>query len=252
VLPPFVLDREPASLLYLINLTPGLIYGDGQIVEITARAGARAFVTSQSATRVHPALGSYATQQWTAVVEDDGCLVVLPGPVIPFCGSRYYQRGRVELAPQARFIWGDIWLPGRYDRGLLSERFQFERIVQDFEVCHSGRLIYRDRFQWDGPWKSEDAAWYFGGALAAASLYVAGPLPEALPDAAPGLRRLVFRLDSGESCIRWCGHLGPVTADLVQIALSLAAIWTIGPEAAPWLLAAGGLSPNHWFSTPTR
>ena len=117
-------------------------------------------VTGQSATRVHPALGSYATQQWDVEVEDDACLVVLPGPVIPFRGSRYYQRGRVELAPRARLIWGDIWLPGRYDRGELSERFQFERIVQDFEVRRDGRLVYRDRFRWDGPWTPEDADWY--------------------------------------------------------------------------------------------
>ena len=85
-------------------------------------------------------------------VEDDACLVVLPGPVIPFGGSRYFQRGRVNLAARARLIWGDIWLPGRYDRGELSERFQFERIVQDFEARRAGRLVYRDRFRWDGPW----------------------------------------------------------------------------------------------------
>ncbi len=100
LMPPFVLDSEPASLLYLINLTAGLMDGDGHCVEITARAGTQAVVTGQSATRIHPAVASYATQQWTIEVEDDACLVVLPGPAIPFRGSRYYQRGRVELAPR--------------------------------------------------------------------------------------------------------------------------------------------------------
>ena len=96
-----------------------------------------------------------------------------------------FSAGRVELAPRARLIWGDIWLPGRYDRGELSERFQFERIVQDFEVRRAGRLVYRDRFRWDGPWTAEEADWYFGGALASASLFVAGPMPESLPEAEP-------------------------------------------------------------------
>ena len=54
-MPPFVLDSEPASLLYLINLTAGLMDGDGHLIEITARAGTRAVVTGQSATRIHPA-----------------------------------------------------------------------------------------------------------------------------------------------------------------------------------------------------
>ena len=101
LMPPFVLDSEPASLLYLINLTAGLLDGDGHLVEITARARTRTVVTGQSATRIHPAVASYATQQWAVEVEDDACLVVLPGPVIPFRGSRYYQRGRAELAPRA-------------------------------------------------------------------------------------------------------------------------------------------------------
>ena len=221
--PPFEVDSEPAALLYLINLTAGLLDGDAHLIEITAKEGVRAVVTGQSATRIHPALESHATQQWVVKVEDDACLVVLPGPAIPFRGSRYYQRGRVELAPRARLIWGDIWLPGRYDRGELSERFQFEQIVQDFEARRAGRLLYRDRFRWDGPWSPEDANWFFGGALASASLFIAGPVPEALPEADPALRRSLFPLDSGENCIRWCGHPTAVTADLVQTALRLAA-----------------------------
>jgi urease accessory protein len=252
VMPPFIFDNEPASLLYLINLTAGLLDGDGHLIELTARAGTRAVVTGQSATRIHPAVDRFATQQWTVDVEDDACLVVLPGPAIPFRGSRYYQRGRVELAPSARLIWGDVWLPGRYDRGELSERFQFEQIVQDFEVRRGGRLVYRDRFGWTGPWTREDADWYFGGELATASLFIAGPVPEVLPATSPGNLRSVFRLDSGESCMRWCGHPATVTADLVVTALSLAARWTVGPGAPPWLLASGGLAPNHWFSAPVE
>jgi urease accessory protein len=249
LMPPFALDGEPASLLYLINLTAGLLDGDGHLIQLVARAGSRAVVTGQSATRVHPALDSYATQQWAVQVEDDACLVVLPGPTIPYQGCRYYQRGRVELAPRARLIWGDIWLPGRYERGGLSERFQFERIVQDFEVRRAGRLIYRDRFRWDGPWTPEIAEWYFGGELASGSLFVAGPIPESFPATAPTLRRAVFRLDTGEGCLRWCGHPAAVTADLVQTALMLAANWTLGPGAPPWLLASSSLAPTHWFST---
>jgi urease accessory protein len=250
LMPPFVLDSEPASLLYLINLTAGLMDGDGHLIEFTARAGTRAVVTGQSATRVHPAVASYATQQWAVNVEDDACLVVLPGPTIPFRGSRYYQRGRVELAPHARLIWGDIWLAGRYERGGLSERFQFERIVQDFEVRRGERLVYRDRFRWDGPWEQEDAEWHWGGGLATASLFVAGPMPDDFPEADPAVRRAIFRIDTGENCIRWCGPPSDVTNGLTRAAFGLAANWTLGPSAPPWLLASGGLAPNHWFSTP--
>lgn len=249
VMPPFSFAGEPAALLYLITLTTGLLDGDAHRIELTARAGTRAVVTGQSASRVHPALASYATQQWAVEVEDDACLVVLPGPTIPFRGCRYFQRGRVNLAPTARAIWGDIWLPGRYDRGELSERFVWDRIVQDFEIRRGGRLVYRDRFRWDGPWTAADAAWYWGGELACGSLFVGGPLPASLPEPAPGARRAVFPLDTGESCVRWCGTPGAVTADLVRVALGVAGVWTGGPAAPPWLLASSDLAPNHWFST---
>ena len=252
LMPPFVFDSEPASLLYLINLTAGLLDGDGHKIEISAREGTRTVVTGQSATRIHPAQHHYATQQWNVEVEDDACLVVLPGPAIPFRGSRYFQRARIELAPRAQLIWGDIWLAGRYDRGNLSERFQFERIVQDFEARRAGRLVYRDRFRWDGPWSPDDAAWYFGGALASASLFIAGPVPDTIPEANPPLKRSLFRLDSGVSCMRWCGPPAAVTSDLVVTAMRLAADWTMGPGASPWLLTSSALAPNHWFSTPAE
>ncbi len=247
--PPLELDGEPAALLYLINLTAGLLDGDAHLVEVTARAGTRAVVTGQSATRIHPALASFSTQQFAVAVEVDACLVVLPGPAIPYRDSRYYQHVRVELAPGARLIWGDIWLPGRYERGALSERFEFERIIQNFEVHRAGRMVYRDSFRWDGPWSAEDVDWYFGGQLASASLFIAGPVPNALREPCAELRRSMFRLDSGDHCIRWCGHPTAVTADLVQTALHLAAQWTGGPDAPPWLIASSSLSPNHWFST---
>ncbi len=248
LMPTFQVDAAPVALLYLINLTAGLLDGDRHLVEVTARPDTWAVVTGQSATRVHPALNGYATQQWSVAVEDHACLVVLPGPIIPFRGSRYYQRGRVALAPRARMAWGDIWLPGRYDRGALSERFQFETIVQDFEVRQGGRLIFRDRFRWDGPFAADAVDWYTGGALATASLFVAGPVSIALPETGPELRRSLFRLNSDASCLRWCGEPAAVTADLVQTSLRLAASWTLGPDSPPWLLASSGLAPNHWFS----
>jgi urease accessory protein len=207
-------------------------------------------ITGQSATRVHTAVSGFATQQWSVEVEDDACLVVLPGPIIPYRGARYYQRGRANLAPTARLIWGEIWFPGRYRREELSELFVFETIVQDFEARRDGRMIYRERFAWDGPWSGEDSEWFFGGHLAAASLFATGPAPGVLPIDGPGLRRSVFPLESGDTCMRWCGDPSAVTADMVRVALTLAGSWTGGVDAPPWLLNSGDLAPNHWFSSP--
>ncbi len=250
VMPAFPISGEPASLVYLINLTAGLMDGDGHLVEVEARARSSAVITGQSATRVHPALAGYATQQWSVNVEDEACLVVLPGPVIPFRGSRYFQRGRVNLAATSRLIWGDIWLAGRYDRGELSEHHQFDKIVQDFEVERAGRLVYRERFRWDGPWSQEEAGWYWGNSLACAGLLVAGPIAEVRPLFDPELTRSAFALDSGNWCVRWIGRPAAVTLDVAETALQIAGVWTGGAGAPPWLLTSTDLAPNHWFIRP--
>src|SRR5438132_8540752 len=95
VLPPFqVAAREPA-LIYLLNPTAGLMDGDAQLIHISAEAGTRAVVTGQSATRIHPSLHGFSTQQWHVHVAAGGVLVVLPGPPIPVQGCRDYRPGAI-------------------------------------------------------------------------------------------------------------------------------------------------------------
>jgi urease accessory protein len=163
VLPPFRLADGRPVLLYLLNPTAGLLDGDGQLVYLTARAGTRAVVVGQSATRIHPCPDGFATQQWAIRVEAGAALAVLPGPSIPFAGCRYYQRAEVDLEEGAAFAWGDVGLAGRYARGPASERFRFAALVQEFHVRRGGRLVFRDRFAWRGPWDEATAAWHFGG-----------------------------------------------------------------------------------------
>ena len=134
VLPPFRFADDQPGLLYLINPTAGLFDGDGHLVRLRAKKGSRTLIVGQSATRIHPSLRAFSTQQWEISVEAGASLVVLPGPTIPFAGCRSFQRVTVDLAEGARFAWGDIGLPGRYARGADSERFRFETLIQQFEV----------------------------------------------------------------------------------------------------------------------
>jgi len=180
VLPPFQFGAGQPALLYLLNPTAGLMDGDGQLMDLTARAGTRSVVVGQSATRIHPCLHGFATQQLRLRVEAGAVLVVLPGPAIPFRGCRYYQRVTVDLEEGAGFVWGDVWLPGRYARGAESERFQFATLIQELTIRRGGQLVFRDRGCWQGPWDREEAAWHFGDATAAGSLFATGTLPEDL------------------------------------------------------------------------
>jgi urease accessory protein len=249
VVPPFQFEPGQPALLYLLNPTAGLMDGDGQRVEIHARAGAQAIVVGQSATRIHPCLHRYATQQWHVHLEPGARLVLLPGPAIPFENCRYFQRVVIDLAEGANLAWGDIWLAGRYARGAFSERYRFQRVVQELTVRRSGALIFRDRFCWAGPWSEDEATWHFGNALACGSLFVTGKAALDSGFASDGTSRSTFATAQGDTCFRWTGAAAAVTADVVKHALRFRDAGSATPERH-WAADGGQLAPNHWFSRP--
>jgi urease accessory protein len=243
VLPPFTLPDEPA-LLYLLNPTAGLLDGDAHLVHLDAGPGTRAVVTGQSATRIHPAVAGFATQQWHLRVGEDARVVVLPGPTIPFAGCRYFQLAEIDLTPDARLIWGDVWLPGRYGRE-PAESWVFEKLVQQVEVRRAGGLVHRERFCWRGPWGDEERSWHLGPASAAGTLFVTGDSADALPAPEEGVVQAVLATAAGDRCVRWCGSPPAVIRAVVRAALTLAGAWD---GATAWL-GSSHLAGNHWFST---
>ena len=237
---------EPA-LLYLLNPTNGLMDGDAHRLEIHAGPGTRAVVTGQSATRIHPCLKGFCTQQWKVTVADGAILVVLPGPAIPFAGCRFFQRVHIELGKNAQLFWGDLWFAGRYARQEASERFQFDRIVQEMLVHREGRLVFRDRFCWQGPWDDEAARWHFAGCPAAGSLFVTGTLAPESVGQREEARGATFTTAAGDTCCRWVGSSQAVIRAVVENSLRLASNRSGGSAQAPWLLSEGHLARTHWF-----
>jgi urease accessory protein len=244
VFPPFRFEPARPALVYVVSPTAGLMDGDGQYVELSVRSGATAVVVGQSATRIHPCLHGFATQQWKIHVEAGAALTLLPGPAIPFRGCRYFQRIAVDLEAGARLFLGDIWLAGRYARGAASELFQFETIVQEILVHRQGRLIYRDRFCWRGPWDKSAIGWHFGDAPACGSCFVTGPASEGALPSDPAAKRASFTTAAGDTVLRWHGSSEAVTASVVQAAANAFRTGSCLTEC--------NLAPCHWFSSPCQ
>lgn len=240
----FAFAPTQPALIYLLNPTAGLLDGDGQLVEIKAGPDTRAVVTGQSATRIHPCLQGFATQQWRVRVGRGGVLVVLPGPAIPFHNSRYYQDVEIDLASDAHIVWGDLWTAGRYARGEDSERFRFHTLVQHLLVRRADRPCFRERFCWRGPWSDRTAFWHFADAPACGNLFSTLPLTaELVDDCGPSMS--AFTTSAGHACIRWLGPVQEVTMALARTALGLGA--RAAGSGHPWLSSAE-LAPTHWFT----
>jgi urease accessory protein len=250
VIRPLTPQKGGPSLLYLMNMTAGLLDGDGQLVALDVGPGVRCFATNQSAGRVHPCPRYHAASRYDLNVAGGSVLCLLPGPMIPFVGSRYHQKTSINLDPGAQVVWGDVLLPGRTLYSKAPERFVFDRIVQELHVRRGGRLVFHERFSWAGPWDEAQTLWHFGDAEAAASLFISGPVaPEdlpSLPDGEIAVQETAF----GDTCVRLLGRdAEQVIAAAALVALTACARLA-GEESGTWLLHSTGLSSVHWFSTP--
>jgi len=116
-------------------------------------------------------------------------------------------------------------------------------------VRRAGRLVYRDRFHWQGPWDAETIGWHLGPHLACGSLFVTGRVDETHVDCGDQVAIAAMPLASGDTCIRCLGSPAAVTQAVVKTALHRAASWSTMSNGTPWLLSSNGLAKNHWFST---
>jgi urease accessory protein len=244
---PVSLDPSEPALVYLLNPTAGLMDGDAHLFAFHAGHGTRSVVTGQSATRIHPCLNGFCTQQWQVTVADGAVLVVLPGPAIPFAGCRFFQRVRIDLGKHAQFIWGDLWFAGRYARQQASENFQFEWVVQEMMVHREGQLVYRDRFAWHGAWDGQTARWHFGGCPAGGTLFATGTHPMRSFADVEKSGAAIFTTAAGDTCCRWTGSSEAVIRGVVENSLRLASGMASGSVDAPWLLRGHHFARTHWF-----
>jgi urease accessory protein len=235
------------ALLLLMNSTAGLLDGDGQLVELDVGPGARIFVTNQSAGRIHPCPHWHASARFDLRVAAGAVLCALPGPTIPFAGSRFYQKSEIRLEPGASAVWGDILLPGRTHFARAPERFAFDRLVQELRVVRGGRTVAYERFAWAGPWSDAEVDWHFGDAAAAAALFVTGRVPpEELPEL-PGGEVAAMVTAAGDTCVRMLGR-DPEWLIAAAARLALTAAARLAGDASPWFVGSNRLAPGHWFN----
>jgi urease accessory protein len=116
---PIYLDdgRPDMAFVYVQQSGDGLVQGDRYRVDIDCAARSATHVTTQAATNVFGARQSYVSQLVHLQVGAEAVLEYLPDPVVPFRGSRLFQRTCITVHPSATAILGETLLPGRVARG---------------------------------------------------------------------------------------------------------------------------------------
>jgi urease accessory protein len=99
--------------VFLITSSGCLLQGDRLSLEVALGPGARAHVTSQSATKIHSMDVNLALQRQSFTLDDGAYLEFLPEPLIPHRRSRFASDTRITVAPSATLLYAEIVQSGR-------------------------------------------------------------------------------------------------------------------------------------------
>lgn len=170
LLPRPVDDLLPHAVL--LNTSGGLVGGDSIAVKVALGGGAQALVTSQAAEKVYRSAGADSRIENHLVVGDDAWLEWLPNETILFDGCRLRRRMRIDLAPGAQLLAGEITVFGRLARG---ERITHGFLHDAWSLHRDGRLIWADALRLEDDIAATlDDRHGFGGGRALGVLVCAG------------------------------------------------------------------------------
>ena len=99
--------------LFVITTSGCVLQGDRMALEVTLAPGARAHVTTQSATKIHTMDANYAVQTQHISLADGAYLEFMPDPLIPHRRARFLSDTRISLAESATLLYSEIIQPGR-------------------------------------------------------------------------------------------------------------------------------------------
>lgn len=156
----------------LVHAPGGIAGGDALTVNLALEPGARALITTPSATKWYKADGRLARQAGHFQVAAGAVLEWLPLEAIIFNEADAAIEAEVALEDGAGFAGWEITCLGRRASG---EAFRQGSLRQSLEISRNGRLIWNDRIALVGGDRLLTSATGLGGRHVTGSMAVAGP-----------------------------------------------------------------------------
>lgn len=141
---PIYLDPHQPGMAFIFTQQSGdgFVQGDRYRVDIDCAPGSAAHITTQAATKVYTARQNFVTPLVNLRADAGAVLEYLPDPVVPFRGSRLFQRTCVTADPDSTVILSDTLLPGRVAHG---EAHSYDLYWAETEVRRpDGTLLFAD------------------------------------------------------------------------------------------------------------
>jgi urease accessory protein len=196
----------------LVNTSGGLVGGDRLEAGVTADDGAAVLVTSQAAEKVYRSVGPCCRVDVALTAASGSWLEWLPHETILFEGARLDRTTRIDHAPGAQVLAGEMLVFGRRARLEMLTRGRFR---DAWEVRREGRLVWADALAATGDLAAVLAtpACLAGAAAVATALYLGDSMKRAV-DLARDLTAAIVASDmaTGVTCVagvlvcRWLGR----------------------------------------------
>ncbi len=165
-------DESGLTTAVLVTTTGGLVGGDRLDIGIVAEEGSAALVSTQAAEKVYRSLGADCHVKVELSAAAGSWLEWLPHETILFEGARLRRTTRIEHAPCARVLAGEMLVFGRGAHGETLTRGRFR---DAWEVRRHGRLVWADALAGAGDLAAVLAApACFAGAVAVATVIYTG------------------------------------------------------------------------------
>ena len=170
---PIHLDENLPEMAFVFvqQFGDGYVDGDRCRIDIDCGPDTAVHVTTQAATNVYRAERNFASQLVSLRVGSGAVLEYLPDAVVPFRGSRFFQRTCLTADSNATAIVGEVLLPGRVARGELHA---YELYRAETEARRpDGTLLFADLLRLS-PTQGEGlrSLGLLGGSDVIATLYV--------------------------------------------------------------------------------
>jgi UreD urease accessory protein len=176
------------AFIFVHSSTATASFGATRIASTSTAPGSAVHITAQAATKIHAARQNYPAQlvNLRAGAGAGAVLEYLPDPVVPFRGSRLFQRLCLTVHDEASVILGETLLPGRTAHG---EAHAYDLYWAETEVRRAdGTLLFADALRLHpGGGDNPTSIGLLGGHDQVATLYVispaAGPCFDGVPAA---------------------------------------------------------------------
>lgn len=233
--------------VFTISTSGCVLQGDRLATEIALGPGARAHVTTQSATKVHGMDANYAAQTQSITLDDAAYLEFLPDPLIPHRAARFASDTRITIAPSASLLYAEVVQPGRLHHhpdecfGLTELSLATEARRPDGTLLFAERLLIdpmRDGLRRAGVMGDFDV---FGNVVLCTTPDAAGRIHdrvEAKVDAAQGIACGACRLPNDAGLV--FKVLGRSTA---QVTAKVREFWAVARHE---ITGAGMPTRFHW------